>query len=552
MKLSYKIAIALGALSVAVIATAATHLRTTLVHRFDRIESAQASREVSRSIQLIRSEVEHLSRTAEDYACWDDTRDFVEGRKPSYVQESTPTEAFVNSRLSHISIRNSDGKLRWARSFSWREGVDLASTALFEGWENGLPLLLPEGRSCSPNCNAEGLLLGSLGPVLVTQRAILPNSCTGTPSGTLTMARLLDSIAIRELRTQSVLDFSIVPAAESQGSGPLFLAPLPHARDGADAAGILLETPDLLTVGTQIAGADGRSNFLLSLQLDREVQHQGMATVRQLLIYSAILVAITFLALLLLLDRLVISPISLLTSEMTRADEVNSGIVAIDIPQDDEVGDLARKFEQLLARIQERTFALEDANRVLERIAARDGLTGQLNRRSFDTDLSEEWRRHARHRHPLSLLLIDIDNFKAFNDAAGHLAGDDCLQRIADLLCGSLQRAGDRLYRYGGEEFAVLLPHTPLLGALHLAETLRNHIEEAGVLHPGLPSTEKGPAVVTISLGVASALPSTRGDPTQLISMSDVCLYRAKVLGRNRIEGLPMETIPTEAPPAHS
>jgi diguanylate cyclase (GGDEF)-like protein len=547
MKLSYKIAISLGALSVAVIATAASHLHTTLVSRFDRIEAVQASREVARLNQLIRSEVAHLSRFSEDYACWDDTWNFVQGKNSNYINESVASETFVNARISHISLRDSTGKVVWARSYAWREGVDLPTSSLIDGWSVSLPLLLPEGRTCSPNCNAEGVLPGSLGPLLVTQRAVLPNSCTGTPSGTLTMARLLDSVAIRELRAQSVLDFAISSEAGEQVS-PQFLSPLPPARDGSDAAGILIETPDLLTVGTHLEAANGQSSFLLSLQLDREVQHQGLATVRQLLLYSAILVVITFLALLLLLDRLVISPISLLASEMMRAEEMSGSVLSVDISQDDEVGDLARNFEQLLARIQERTFALEDANRVLERIAARDGLTGQLNRRSFDTDLSEEWRRHARHRHPLSLLLIDIDNFKAFNDAAGHLAGDDCLQRIADLLCGSLQRAGDRLYRYGGEEFAVLLPHTPLLGALHLAETLRNHIEEAGVLHPGLPHTGNGSAVVTISLGVASALPSMRGDPTQLISMSDVCLYRAKVLGRNRIEGLPMETFASDVP----
>lgn len=168
---------------------------------------------------------------------------------------------------------------------------------------------------------------------------------------------------------------------------------------------------------------------------------------------------------------------------------------------------------------------------MLEGLSSMDGLTGVANRRRFDESLGREWRRSARTRTPLSLLLADIDFFKQFNDTHGHLAGDDCLKAVARSLASGLRRPGDLLARYGGEEFAALLPETDADGAYQVAENLRCRVES---LHVRLEHSEK-PVRVTVSLGAAAMIPiPAKNTPGALVDAADKALYQAKRQGRNR------------------
>lgn len=172
---------------------------------------------------------------------------------------------------------------------------------------------------------------------------------------------------------------------------------------------------------------------------------------------------------------------------------------------------------------------LERANQRLERISTQDDLTGIANHRYFQEHLDLEWRRERRARKPLALLMIDVDYFKALNDALGHLAGDECLRRIARTLADGLHRAGDIVARYGGEEFAVILPETDARNAAVLAERLRAAVEAMGFAHPA----SKVGGNVTVSIGVSSLVPAEQQKPEELIAMADRALYRAKKIGRN-------------------
>lgn len=173
---------------------------------------------------------------------------------------------------------------------------------------------------------------------------------------------------------------------------------------------------------------------------------------------------------------------------------------------------------------------LDTANQELRRISASDGLTGIANRRFFDTMLEREWRRSRRSGQSLSLILCDIDFFKQYNDKLGHLAGDDCLRRVAEALSATLARGGDAPARYGGEEFVVILPETPLHGALIVAEKARQAILDLQIPHPTSPH-----GCVTMSLGIAEWLPGEDDAPDQLIQAADQALYQAKAAGRNRV-----------------
>jgi len=181
----------------------------------------------------------------------------------------------------------------------------------------------------------------------------------------------------------------------------------------------------------------------------------------------------------------------------------------------------------VLARI-ENHLKLKSYQDLLRRQSNLDGLTGLPNRRAFDDLLGQEWRRGARLRSPLSLILLDIDHFKQYNDHYGHLAGDECLRLVGRDLA-SVGRSMDFVGRYGGEEFVCILPHTDSSGAQKVAERLQDKINELGITHEHSSAAEH----VTISMGVATILPNLKVSPEQLILSADKMLYRAKDEGRN-------------------
>jgi len=162
-----------------------------------------------------------------------------------------------------------------------------------------------------------------------------------------------------------------------------------------------------------------------------------------------------------------------------------------------------------------------------------DGLTGVYNRRHFDERLASEWSRAQRTGTPLSVVMMDVDFFKRYNDRCGHQAGDECLRRIATAIKASIQRPGDLVARYGGEEFVCLLPETGLPGALIFAQRLGENIREQRIAHPDSPVAP----VVSLSLGVSSAPEGARASAQALLRTADEQLYLAKTHGRNQVRG---------------
>ena len=174
---------------------------------------------------------------------------------------------------------------------------------------------------------------------------------------------------------------------------------------------------------------------------------------------------------------------------------------------------------------------LLDTNLVLQRLMNSDGLTGLSNRRHFDEYLELEWRRALRDQSQLSLLMIDVDYFKSFNDNFGHLEGDEALRKVATAIRDACSRPSDLPARYGGEEFALVLPSTSPGGARLMAEKLRQSVVALNIPH----ITPHEGANLTVSVGVSTFTPQQGGDCRQLISAADKGLYTAKHNGRNRV-----------------
>ena len=187
--------------------------------------------------------------------------------------------------------------------------------------------------------------------------------------------------------------------------------------------------------------------------------------------------------------------------------------------------------------LQKKNRQIEEANQRLEELATHDALTGIPNRRLFDSFLENEWKRARRSKACLSLILVDIDYFKYFNDYYGHQAGDQGLRKVSQALFNSLGRSTDLVARYGGEEFAVVLPETNAKGAKFIAEILRSGIESLSIPHKKSEIAE----YVTISLGTAVMVPGQDCSAADLISTADKALYEAKNKGRNREKTIVLE-----------
>jgi diguanylate cyclase (GGDEF)-like protein len=166
-----------------------------------------------------------------------------------------------------------------------------------------------------------------------------------------------------------------------------------------------------------------------------------------------------------------------------------------------------------------------------EQVSWEDRLTGLGNRRHFDEKLDAGWRQAMRLGVPLSLIILDVDMFKKFNDKYGHPAGDECLRQVASALAGSVKRAGDTVARYGGEEFGVIMVHMSMADARNMGERMRLAVQDLEMEHELSPH-----GVVTISLGGATVIPAQHASSEALVKLADEALYRAKESGRNRVE----------------
>jgi diguanylate cyclase (GGDEF)-like protein/PAS domain S-box-containing protein len=220
-----------------------------------------------------------------------------------------------------------------------------------------------------------------------------------------------------------------------------------------------------------------------------------------------------------------------LTNSIDNTASVVRGIM-FDITERKRIDLELKKYQHSLEEmVQQRTEQLKRANEALEKLTLHDPLTGIANRRYFDSKYLEEWNRSLRKHAYLSVMMIDVDRFKDYNDRYGHQAGDECLCRVAAALSGELKRAGDFIARYGGEEFVVVLSDSNPSEGMQVAEKLRAAVERAGITHAG---TAAG-SVVTVSIGTCTQKVDNELPAEKLLQFADQALYQAKHGGRNRI-----------------
>lgn len=218
-------------------------------------------------------------------------------------------------------------------------------------------------------------------------------------------------------------------------------------------------------------------------------------------------------------------PIIFITGKIEEDDEIQGFTLgAVDY--------ISKPFNPIIVKARIKThMKLKMYRDYLESISYMDGLTNIPNRRRFDEQLELMWNLAKREKQVISLIMMDIDNFKAFNDIYGHQAGDECLIQVAQQLYTTFLRKTDFVGRYGGEEFVCILPNTSLENSFLIAEKMRERVMELEINHDGCPLTN----IVTISLGVSSCLPEKDSTLNKLIEQADNALYQSKKSGRNKV-----------------
>ncbi|WP_210397464.1 sensor domain-containing diguanylate cyclase [Motiliproteus sediminis] len=489
---------------------------------FQAWERHSADGIVARFEHRLQQELNFLNLLATDWAIWDESYRFARGTNPAYIDRHLPSGTLPQVEIDLFAIYDNRGQRLFFRSIQRLPGEiqeqltpqNLTPIHRLLGFSNAVSL---------PERAAGGVLITTQGPWLVASRPILTNDGEGPVAGTLVMARELNAARVSRFAEEEAITLDYrwsASAAPVEGSG--------FATRGGDTRFIEL-SGQRLAAQRRLNAADGNASLTLTATLSRALTQQSYQQAQKAWMTTAGLGLAMLLLLAWLLNRTIVRPITDLSRVMQQVVERNDYSLRPRIKRRDELGHLSIALEELLQRIEGQNAAKQMHSRRLQKLADTDALTGIANRRALEDYLHLCWTRSRQQQHPMSVILCDIDHFKSFNDHYGHLQGDQCLQQVAEIMNRHIHRPGDTLFRYGGEEFAVLLPNTDLDGARQLAEKLRHALERACLIHDASPGGK-----VTLSLGVATAI-GNDGPARMLLDAADRALYDSKDAGRNRV-----------------
>lgn len=423
--------------------------------------------------------------------------------------ESLPVaESFIALNLDYFASFDTDGEpLRWMQLDSLQS--TFVSTSL--PFDNLSPYLSPTragGKAASPVFSS-GWMRTQYGPLLYAV-------ASGNGSGVL-IASDIDGEFIRDIGESAQLNVRIEPMRHI--STTTAFIPLESVRRNANDE-----------IHWTLVDTLGQPAARLTLQLPPRSAIAQLATTPLIV---AFLIAILACALLLgLVERSLIQPIRRLGEHLHRIRELGDYSLRTPETARNELGQLSCELNSLVEQVQAQQLQLIAQSREMQALSYQDGLTSLANRRRFDQALADNWAMAQRQGNPLALIMCDVDYFKPYNDNYGHQKGDDVLRQLARIIDSVVTRTSDLASRYGGEEFAILLPDTTESGALHIAKLLEQRLKDANITHDFSHICRR----ITISTGIASMVPEQEHGPRDLVRLADEALYAAKANGRNRIE----------------
>jgi diguanylate cyclase (GGDEF)-like protein len=506
-------------------------------------EQQQANVNLDRVEGVINDTITQLDKINYDMADWDLTYQFIQDRNQSYIDDYLSVETFENFQVDMVYFYNIEDELIWGETYETKDGsTEIITTD--EYIQQSYTLLKPymERLQNSGIYYSTGVIVQDNVPILFSIRPIVLSNQEEPSEGYLIMGKLINDSVLRQYQQIIKIDFSIEvidPEAVNAGLNNTTYS-------------ITKLNNSFLRVSKYFY-SQNIPILKLSTTSPRDITRNGIASINYALYTLSVVCLISMVIIWLALRKSVLQPISKLSEQMQKITNNKDYTLRTEINSNDEIGLLAKKFNRMLSIIQSRNTELQkayrnirieheksikveikllEANAQLQHLTITDPLTGIANRLSFENKLKEEWKTLKRSNNALSIIMVDIDCFKAFNDHYGHQAGDDCLIKVANILAKCLKRPNDLAARYGGEEFILILPNTDINSAQFLAENIQKEIASCHIKHCNSNVSN----MLTISLGISWVIPSDKSSIEILISQADSALYKAKKNGRNRFE----------------
>ncbi|SDK87227.1 diguanylate cyclase (GGDEF) domain-containing protein [Modicisalibacter muralis] len=478
-------------------------------------ENEFAVAELDRARRAIDNELHHLSLINKDWATWDDSYIFMQNAQSGYLASNLDDAlVFDDANLRVIIFLESDGTPYWITGLEPDEGAYTSCSGLSDDCSWAAPAVATLQKHIAEGIDEDTQAWLQAYPErsMVSVWPIVKSDGSGPARGWLAMIRIIDGDWLARLKEGTGIELAL-SAIETPGR-------LPNPT-------IERENSQTMIATRAIEAAPQGYHLEMQATLPRQSFKASIETFRFALYWTIGLLVVVVVVVLILLERMVLAPLrqfATFTQHLQKRGSNASDTPPALLARRDEIGMLAREFQHLIDYQQRRTSTLIE-------LSQRDPLTGLANRRLFDEHLGNALDAARNGGWPVALLMVDIDNFKTYNDHYGHPAGDACLCSIAEAMRQQFTLHDQLAARTGGEEFSIILPATTREAGIKQAESLRGTIERLALPHAASPSG----SVVTISIGLALSTPSHPRGADSLIRAADSALYRAKQAGRNRV-----------------
>lgn len=495
-------------------------MQSKLLPAFDAIEKHFAQDSAKRVVSGFDEQLAALSILNHDWAFWDELYSHMQHRSKAFEASNLSDATMLTSHLNAVLLVDRKGQLVGMGRRAQSDGSLLQPEQVLPPLQRRLA-----GRPWQSRPTECGLM--QVGKILsaVCWTPIVHSDGRGAVTGLVVMVQELDDSAMAVIAQNAGAAFSIEPYAEEPASpGAVVLAwELPPFKYLSNRQVHAVYEARNITLHYLLQDLEDKPLSTVHMDLERNLAVQAQRIVQEVAWQLTALALVTGLVLLLAVHHWLVRPIRQLQAELAAMTASRRWDRVLSVQRPDEIGALTQGVNALLQVLHSQVHALET-------LSSTDALTGIANRRQFDERLAYEIVRLARRPVPLSLLLLDVDHFKRYNDLYGHPMGDLALQKVGMLL-KDLCRQQDLPARIGGEEFALLLPETDAAGAIAMAEKCMLALAVLALPHDSSPTDRN----LTVSIGIATCEAGQRGDASALRLQADEALYTAKDLGRHRV-----------------
>ncbi len=482
---------------------------------FADMERNEALRLNDQLARNFNAELEHLNELNTDWANWAGMYTFSQTLSPEFAEAEIGTGALASAKLSFVAIYDNDHRRTFLRA-----ATDLVDQESNQGLSRTLEDMqrLYDVHGTTKTCSlhrADGEIY------LLCWQYIHHSDGSGEPHGTLLMGRLLDEHILRRIQNQSALDFEIENSLPDTIPRNLEVTGSTILTDSLVIGGL-----DKHMLTGRMLDASGQPVFLFHIRLPADIERSGRQITWRVVLVFMVGALLSGVLLILGVQYFLVRRLQLMERQLRNVGAAGGWPEQIAAPPGrDEIATLGEAINRMLR-------VLREQGQALELLSLTDPLTRLANRRAFDRHLAIDTSLSRRSMVPLSLLVLDVDHFKPYNDLYGHPAGDRVLAAIGQILREAASRPTDLAARIGGGEFAILLPNTTLEGAVRVATRIHTALAAQAIAHAASSASEQ----VTVSIGVTQAKQDEAAD--EFVTRTDKAMYAAKNAGRNQTYAL--------------